>query len=181
MGEWDFYQIDKMGVQEPDLATSARTDVFIPIRRRVDMKISNFGALTIGTRKSNDYTKTELYFKTKDELADMSTIIEDGGAGGRGGLRSMSIDNNPYILGSSIKKVRDDQFFRMTMDNNVTGNGIEKPMFDVMDTNVVSAAGMTQYKNYPTEGWRSFGGKYDRLTPSVDADGNKLHYDGVQR
>jgi hypothetical protein len=28
---------------------------------------------------------------------------------------------------------------------------------------LVDAAGMNAYKNYPTEGWRSFGGKYDFL------------------
>ncbi len=32
-----------------------------------------------------------------------------------------------------------------------------------MDQDVVAAEGMNQYKNYPTESWRSFGDKYDFL------------------
>jgi hypothetical protein len=47
---------------------------------------------------------------------------------------------------------------------------IDKPKFDVMDTKEVSAdaymatvSGVDVYKNYPSEGWRSFGGKYDFL------------------
>jgi hypothetical protein len=74
---------------------------------------------------------------------------------------------------------RDDQFFRMKMehpqtsptllaDDNFsslypagTSTYIDDPTFDVMDTDVAQAEGMNAYKNYPTEGWRSFGGKYD--------------------
>ena len=38
---------------------------------------------------------------------------------------------------------------------------------DVMDSKAVAAAGMAgsgyeSIKNYPTEGWKSFGGKYDK-------------------
>jgi hypothetical protein len=45
---------------------------------------------------------------------------------------------------------------------------IDKPKFDVMDTDEVTAEGImadgeSVYKNYPSEGWRSFGGKYDYL------------------
>ena len=180
MSEWDFYQIDKKGVQEPDIATSARTDPFTTIRRRVDMKISNFGALALGYHMTDDYTRTDLTFFQKDTSADIAVLTEDGGAGGRTGQRSVVVDNNPYLWGSTVKKVRDDQFFRMNMDNNVTGAGIDKPKFDVSDTNVVNS-GMVQYKNYPTEGWRSFGGKYDKLAWSVDGTGKPLTYDGVLR
>lgn len=162
--EWTFYQIPHTGVPQPDLEGDyARTDTSIPIRREMNMAISNFGAKFIGSRmpSTQDYTRTQLVYKSKDELADWSVITEDGGAGGRTGLRSVTVENNPYVWGSTVKKVRDDQFFRMTMDHDSTGNGIEKPAFDVMDTDVASADGMNAYKNYPTEGWRSFGGKYD--------------------
>ncbi len=162
MSEYDFYQIPHTGVDEPDRGSSyARTDVDTSIRRALDMKLSNFGALNVGLRTSTDYTRTVLEFKTKDELSDLNVLTEDGGAGGRGGLRSVNVDVNPYVWGSTVKKIRDDQFFRMDMDNNVTGNAVAKPKFDVMDTNEVAAAGMVAYKNYPSEGWRSFGGKYD--------------------
>jgi len=69
MSQFDFYQIPTVGVDEPDLV-AARTDVSIPIRRAVDEKICNFGALNVGARKSSDYTKTELTWKNKDELSD---------------------------------------------------------------------------------------------------------------
>jgi hypothetical protein len=161
MTEWNFYQISATGVEEPDLDAQTRVGVFNPIRRPVDMKICNFGALAIGPRQSSDYTRTELYFQNKDELADWTVITADDGPGGRLGLRGTVVDNNPYVWGSTVKKVRDDQFFRMNMDNNLAGVGIEKPKFDVSDTDVVQipVAG----KKYPSEGWRSFGGKYDFL------------------
>jgi len=181
MNEWNGWQIPHVGVPEPDRADPyARTDGFVPIRRALDMRISNFGALNIGLRMSSDYTRTELTYITKDELADWHTITEDDGPGRLLGMRGTNVDQNPYLWGSTVKKVRDDQFFRMDMEHPVTSASllgddslntlypagtaadIAKPEFDVMDTDVVNS-GMDLRKNYPTEGWRSFGGKYDFL------------------
>lgn len=183
IGEWNFYQIGAQMPPELDLTASgvARTRPDIAIRRPIDMKICNFGALSVGPRMSSDYTRVELYYKSKDELADWVIITEDGGAGGRTGQRSVSVDNNPYVWGSSVKKVRDDQFIRIGMDNNVTGNSIDTPAFDVSDTKAARAEGFESYKKYPSEGWRSFGGKYDFLALSVDSNGKRLPYDGVLR
>jgi hypothetical protein len=161
MNEYNFWQIPHTGVSEPDRADYTRTDVFTSIRRALDMKISNFGARNVGLRISDDYTRTSLSFISKDELADINVVTADDGAGGRSGLRGTNVDVNPYVWGSTVKKIRDDQFFRMDMDNNETGNAVEKPKFDVMDKKAVDASGMSAYKNYPSEGWRSFGGKYD--------------------
>ena len=185
MNEWNGWQIPHTGVQEPDLALDShvRTDVFIPIRRPSDMKMCNFGALNIGPRMSQsvDYTRTELTYVTKDNLADWKVMTADDGAPYGDGLRGTTVDYNPYIWGSTVKKARDDQFFRMTMEHSQTSpslladdnfsslypasasTSLDKPMFDVMDTNLVDAEGMNAYKNYPSEGWRSFGGKYDFL------------------
>ena len=160
MSEYNFWQIPHTGVAESDRDAYARTDVDTSIRRSLDMKISNFGALNVGLRISGDYTRTALSFKSKDTLADINVLTADDGAGGRSGLRGTNVDVNPYVVGSTVKKIRDDQFFRMDMDNNETGNAVAKPKFDVMDTKEVSS-GMVAYKNYPSEGWRSFGGKYD--------------------
>jgi len=163
--EWGFYQIPHTGLVGVE-NEQVREDVDVQFFRTSDMKIANFGALNMGPRRSDDYTRTELFFPDKDNLSDWRVITEDGGAGGRGGLRSVSVDVNPYVWGSTVKKIRDDQFFRMDMVNNETDNEIAKPKFDVMDTDVVTAEGIVDlslYKNYPTEGWRSFGGKYDFL------------------
>jgi len=187
MNEWNGWQIPHTGVVESNLLTISgvsdgqpRTDEFVPIRRALDMKMSNFGALNIGNRMSIDYTRTELTYISKDNLADWHTITEDAGPGRLLGMRGTNVDVNPYVWGSTVKKFRDDQFFRMDMEHPATSSGllndddfaslypagtpadIAKPDFDVMDTNLVHS-GMNQYKNYPTEGWRSFGGKYDFL------------------
>jgi hypothetical protein len=187
MNEWNGWQIPHTGVVESEFITvsgvydgQTRTDVFIPIRRPANMKLCNFGALNIGPRMSSDYTRTELTYVTKDNLATWSVITADDGAPYGAGLRGTSVDYNPFIWGSTVKKARDDQFFRMTMEHSQTSatllgddnfsslypasasTSINKPTFDVSDTNVVQS-GMNQYKNYPTEGWRSFGGKYDFL------------------
>lgn len=179
MSEWSFWQIPHVGVSEPDRDAYTRTDVFTTIRRPLDMKMSNFGALNVGLRMGQDmdYTRTQLYFETKDELADLATITEDSGLGHNAGLRGTTIEENPYIWGSTVKRFRDDEFFRMTMEHYQYRTGMEnfgdysssepayidKPKFDVMDTFAADADGMEDYKNYPMEGWRSFGGKYDFL------------------
>jgi len=177
MNEWNFWQIPHVGVPEPDRDAHDRDDVFTTIRRAADMKISNFGALWVGPRMSDDYTRTELTFITKDDLSNWHQQTEDPGLGHNSGLRGTTIEQNPYIWGSTVKRFRDDQFFRMGMEHYPYRAGLEdfgdyvadepasidNPMFDVMDTDVVQAEGMDQYKNYPTEGWRSFGGKYDFL------------------
>ena len=181
MNEWNGWQIPHIGVDEPDRDAYTRTDVFTTIRRAADMKLSNFGSLWVGPRMSADYTRTELTWSTKDDLSDWHMITEDDGPGRLLGMRGTSVDQNPYLVGSTVKKFRDDQFFRMDMEHPVTSSGllndaslaslypagaaadIAKPEFDVMDTNLVDAAGMNKYKNYPSEGYRSFGGKYDFL------------------
>ena len=168
---FDFFQIPHVGVQEPDL-DGARTDAKVAIRRTIDMKLSNFGALNVGARLAQDYTRTDLGFKAKGESEDWNVITEDTGIGQNVRLNNISVNYNPNILGSTVKYVRDDQFIRMTMDKNTgttsAATSVDQPKFDVMDTNVAAAAGINAasnatVKNWPSEGWRSFGGKYDFL------------------
>lgn len=161
--EWGFYQIPHSGLM--DIETEhVRTGTSNIFRRTTAEKLSNFGALWVGDRMAvgTDYTRTVLDFQTKDELGDWHAQTEDTGVGSNVAGRSVNVDHNPYVVGSTVKKVRDDQFFRMGMDDNA-GNYIDQPNFDVMDQKESSAAGMEAYKNYPSEGWRSFGGKYDFL------------------
>jgi len=153
---FDFFQIPATGVEDVD---SARSDVNTPIRRSLNMVMSNFGSLNVGLRNSVDYTKTVLTFKAKDESFDWSAVVPSWQFAER--------NENPYVAGSSVKFVRDDQFIRMGMSKD-SGASIDVPKFDVMDTNQSTAEGInlstnTNLKNWPAEGWRSFGGKYDFL------------------
>ena len=171
MGEtfyFDFFQIPQVGVDEPDMDAQTRTDVNIPIRRPVDMKISNFGAYSVGARLSNDYTRINLGFKSKDELSDWNVMAQDTGVGSNVAGRGVTVIHNPLLAGSSLKYTRDDQFIRMTMSRNTDETNVDPPKFDVMDEKVSTAAGINAtanggIKNWPAEGWRSFGGKYDFL------------------
>lgn len=156
MSEFSFYQIDAVGPDQPD-TERATTVTTSPILRAFDSKISNFGALNVGNRMSSDYTRTNLGFATKDDLSDWEYIT--------GAELDAEVELNPYVLGSSVKRTRDDQFFRMGMSNQ-EGESVDLPKYDVGDTKEVSAEGMVAGKNWPSEGWRSFGGKYD-FTPYV--------------
>jgi hypothetical protein len=136
--------------------------------RQFGVKMSNFGDLNFrGSAgelvKSDDYTKTTLGFSGKQDWSD--TVPDD--------LETES-DENPYVAGSGLKKVRDDQFVRMTMAMggyqasalvNIETSEINPPDADVMDTKVAAAEGMEAPRSYPTEGWKSFGGKYDKSQP----------------
>lgn len=158
--EYSFYQIDHRGDSDPSQPEDARTDSGVVIKREFDAKISNFGAGAVGARMVSDYTRTDLAFKSKDDLADHNVQTADTGMGSNVSARSITVEHNPYVLGSTVKRTRDDQFFRMSMSND-RGANIDAPKFDVMDTNLISAADMVAGKNWPSEGWRSFGGKYD--------------------
>ena len=185
MNEWNGWQIPHTGVAANLENEHVRTEdgVVTPFRRKSDMRISNFGALWVSPRMDadTDYTRTVLTYETKDDLSDWKMITTDDGPGRLLGMRGTTVDHNPYLWGSTVKKFRDDQFFRMDMEHPPTSPSlladdslaplypagdaadITKPTFDVMDQDLVDAAGMDPYKNYPTEGWRSFGGKYDFL------------------
>lgn len=171
----NFFQIPFTGVEEPELTASgiARTDVNTTIRRSVDMKMSNFGSMEVGNRLTSDYTRTNtMAFKAKGESEDINVLAEDTGIGQNVGLRGVSVNHNPMLWGSSVKFTRDDQFIRMTMSkdtgSSTEATSVDVPMFDVMDERERTAAGIiatSNYtaKNWPSEGWRSLGGKYDFL------------------
>lgn len=171
---FDFFQIDQTGINESDVeGTYARTDAGTEIRRPVDMKISTFGALNVGVRDSGDYTKADTkVFKAKGDLEDVNVVTADTGIGADIKLNKVSVTHNPYLVGSTVKLTRDDQFFRMSMSRNTgsttAATNIDAPMYDVMDQKEITAAGITadtngSIKNWPSEGWKSFGKKYDFL------------------
>lgn len=172
---FDFHQIPHTGVEEPETEVVRVDGAFgkTVIRRPFNMRIANFGALDVANRLSFDYTRTNtMSFKAKGESADINVITEDTGVGSNVRLFGVTVNHNPYLWGNSIKLKRDDQFIRMTMSKD-TGTSsaatqVDLPKFDVMDTKERTAEGIaatsnTALKNWPSEGWRSFGGKYDFL------------------
>ena len=155
--EWEFFQIPHVGV---DSATKGN-----PVQTRdLNMRLSNFGALWVADgvgRSDVDYTKVKYGFEQKG--------IMEGAA--EFGLHDLVQDaeknENPLVWDSTVKYTRNDEMFKMGMDTDDTGSksksyGVALPKFDVMDTKFVQS-GMTALKNWPSEGWRSFGGKYDFL------------------
>jgi len=172
---FDFHQIPHTGVEQPDMEAVRADGAYgkTVIRRPFNNRISNFGALDVANRLSWDYTRTNtMSFKAKGESEDINVITEDTGMGQNVRLFGVTVNHNPYLWGNSIKLTRDDQFIRMTMSKD-TGSStaatqVDVPMFDVMDEKERTAEGILatsnyEMKNWPSEGWRSFGGKYDFL------------------
>lgn len=152
---WDFFQIPHTGVAQPDVEAQTRSTVGIPIRRQFGVKISNFGAMSVQVRRSDDYTRTfNQGFKDKGELENPKITY------GFGRNNDPLRNENPYVWGSTVKRVRDDELTMQHMDSR-NARDPEKPAMDVMDTKLVKASGMAAPKKYPTEGWKSFGQKYD--------------------
>lgn len=142
---FDFFQVAHTGVDSATKGVKVQT-------RDLDMKMSNFGAMNTGARMSSDYTRTTLDFKFKNELENptLPSFWQDAES-----------NDNPLVLGSTVKYTRDDQFVRMGMSKS-DGVSINQPEFDVMDQKETMPGGTNAtIKNWPSEGWRSFGGKYD--------------------
>jgi hypothetical protein len=141
--EFNFFQFDPHQIGQDWKPAGAQ-------HRAPAMKMSNFGALFYGGRMSADYTRTELDYQDKTDLEnpELDPFTQDA-----------EYEDNPFVADSSVKRTKDDQMFKMGMSNE-RGTQINYPGHDVSDTDVVVGT-MTAGKNYPTEGWRSFGGKYD--------------------
>lgn len=93
--------------------------------RESDNKLSSFGALSFGPKSTADYTKVEKGFKGKDEIQNPS-VPEIRISGNGNWVGSVS---NPFLEGSTTKKLRDEAGFVMTFGTRTT-----KPIVDVMDT-----------------------------------------------
>jgi len=162
--QYGFFQIPHVGLNEENAPTVGN-----PVQTRdLNMRMSNFGALWTGNRLSIDYTRV-------DTMAFADKGIMEGAA--EFGLHDLVQDaeeiKNPLVWGSTVKYTWNDEMFKMGMDtdDSVLRAGGSKsksypvalPEFDVMDTNLAQPDNMAAQRNYPTEGWRSFGGKYDFL------------------
>ncbi len=154
--QYAFFQIPHTGVDSSTLGNPVQT-------RDLDMRMSNFGALWVADgvgRSSADYTKVNYGFEAKGEMEGAAQF------GLHDVVQDAEKNENPLVWDSTVKYTRNDEMFKMGMDTDDTGDksksyGVAFPQKDVMDTKLVDASGMATQRNYPTEGWRSFGGKYD--------------------
>ncbi len=135
--------------------------------RPLAARIARWNIDYAGPRNADDYTRTSLGFKFKGEKENPEVR-----AGIGYGTDFGEYNYNPYVWGYAIAHLRmlNDSMFIMGMyhgglnlpDYNDDGASIDQPRFDVMDQKEVDAAGMAQYKNYPSEGYASFGKKHDK-------------------
>ena len=149
--EHDFFQLDPGSIgQDWKGGKQARQ------MRSPGNVIANYEALKYGSARSDDYTRV-VFDNAHEENPERVLGIGFG--------TDMGWYNyNPYVWNSTVKRYLDDQFHMMMMQHNAKLYvGADHSVFhmDVSDKDEVDASGMQQYKNYPSEGWRSFGGKYD--------------------
>lgn len=136
--EYDFFQFNPGSVGD-DWEGGDRA----PQMRPIDSRISNYNAMYIGDRRSDDYTRTVYQW----EFGQNKKPERGVGFGVDAGW----YEHNPYVWGSTVKKLLDDQGFKMGMSHD-TGVDLDAPNRDVSDKNELDASGMVSFKNYPTEG-----------------------------
>jgi len=153
---FDFFQVQPhkleadWAVPDPTVAGNAQA------MRHYDAIISNFNAMYRGARMATDRTRTTLDFAKQQNPKEMVGVGH--------GTDWAEYNYNPYVLGNTVKRVLDDQAHKMMMDHD---RGAAHSIFhiDVSDMDEVTAAGIAaglSFLNYPTEGWSTFGKKYDK-------------------
>jgi hypothetical protein len=118
--------------------------------REFDARISNFGALVGGLRLSEDYSRTTLGFKDKGELEN--PVVSES-------YQDASFNKNPFVWGSTVKLMRNDELRIMGLGARVGDSSHDAPKADVMDTNLSVDDGSNAPKQFPAEGWHTFGGR----------------------
>lgn len=114
-------------------------------------KISNYNMYFVGARMSSDRTRTT--FGSPDPRINPPRVIGAGFVGH--GVDWALFNYNPY----GGRGDGNNPNFRVLNDwLKVTGLGdLTVETKDVMDEDEVVASGMVQYRNYPSEGYSSFG------------------------
>lgn len=133
----------------------------VHLNRKPDAKLSNPGYYFVGPRMSADHTRTLL--GGPDPNINPQPEVNDGWLGH--GVDWAQFNYNPYqIVG--VNGGLNPNFRVMNDWLQITGMGdITVVTDDVMDQDEVNASGMSgsnRYMNYPSEGWSSFGKKYDK-------------------
>lgn len=136
---FDGYQVPHVGLTE-DLG-----GVGDQANRAFASKMSNFGALRFGNRSATDYTMI-LNEESRVENPDIPTWATEN-------------DKNPYLPGSTRKRLRDEEFTVMGIGNRRSNDATNQPGLDVSDTNAAVDDGSNAPKRFPNEGWRTFGGR----------------------
>ena len=124
-----------------------------PAMRPFGTRISVYNANYVGARRADDYTRTTFGWGYEQNPWPQEGI----GFGTDPG----EFVYNPFVWGYAVahRKMLADNLIMMGQGN------INAPKMDVSDQDETSAVGMAQYKNYPTEGWSSFGKKADKEIP----------------
>ena len=128
-------------------------------RRSPNAKISNPNYYMVGGRRSADRTRTTLGSPSGNinpiPTASGASWVNDGWLGH--GVDWAQFNYNPY--GRDGVGTQQNPNFRVLNDwLQITGmGGIDVPTDDVMDKDEVSADNMVAYRNYPSEGYSSFG------------------------
>lgn len=160
---YDFFQIPTTGINASGQGLGNQ------ISRLTSERISNFGALKFGVKNAADYTVTAFGASAFVQNPTIPSFLPSGDGNWYGAV------DNPYAVGSTVNRVRTDEFDIMTLGSRNT-KGVTQPKFDTMDTNLVwdTANGHISYNttisgnggattvsgsyvNFPSEGWATFG------------------------
>jgi len=136
---FDMFQVPQDGVNGAWSQAEAQQS------RRFDSRISNFGALKTGTRSSTDYTMIVNGFSDAVQNPRIPESIKD---------------ENPFVAGSAVKRIRNDEMMIMLLGSRSSINA-SLPNKDVMATNLTGTPSKdgTVPLNYPDEGYTPFGGR----------------------
>jgi len=130
--------------------------------RPIGSRISNYNAMARGRKLSQDRTRSS--FADHDKQLNPERVITDAFLAH--GTDWAEFEYNPYGHDKDSGNFHNPNRRRLS-DNwsSVMGMGeILRVDFDIVgsgDDDAVSS-GQVQYKNYPDEGWSSFGKKYDK-------------------
>ena len=135
--------------------------------RPIASRIARWNVDYAGGRNSSDYTRTSLAFAFKGDIENPKKQVGIGYGTDMG-----EYNYNPFVWGYAVahRRMLNDTMFMMGMFHGGTnlssysdnGAAIDAPRLDVSDKKEVAASGMSAYKNYPSEGYSSFGKKYDK-------------------
>jgi len=139
---YDFFQIPTTGLSgDQGSAVGAQNKPFT-------LRLSNFEAILYGDASSQDRTK-----RTHSDAAFVENPeVPNFAMGG-------DYITNPLKVGSSLKREYDDELTLLGVGNRRSNTATDLPNADVMDKHATIDDGTHAPRKFPTEGWRTFGGR----------------------